>query len=395
MTNWDEAPLGELLEVLIDHRGKTPKKVGGADFTPSGVPVVSAIHIKGGRINWGERERYVPRWMFEKWMPVRLRRGDVLLTSEAPLGQVAQVETDDDLVLSQRLFALRGKPDRLDSTYLRYFLEAPAGQERLLSRASGTTVVGIRQAELVKIKVPLPPLAEQRRIAAVLGAIDDLIETNRRTWQQVREMSEMVYTGLASLTSDSQLVGSVARVSEAKTKPGTGTIRYVDIAALGDGTITIPEPIDWLDAPSRARMLASDGATLWSTVRPNRRAHALLVECPANLVISTGIAVVEPQSIGPAELFAALDRQEFVEYLVSRAEGSAYPAVRAADFRDVPIPRLSNKDAARFEQLLWPLWVDAHAGLRDNERLTRTRDELLPLLMSGRVRVESVLKEAA
>ncbi|GAB2828867.1 restriction endonuclease subunit S [Actinoallomurus bryophytorum] len=161
------APLGAVLEELIDHRGKTPGKVGDKtdDFTDEGVPVVSAIHIKNGQISWDERERFVPYWMFEKWMPVRLRTGDVLLTSEAPLGNVAQVPTDAPLVLSQRLFALRSREDILDSTYLRFFLESDRGQALLRDGASGSTVSGIRQSRLVQVPVPVPPVDEQRRVS--------------------------------------------------------------------------------------------------------------------------------------------------------------------------------------------------------------------------------------
>lgn len=175
----DTIPLGELLDVIVDHRGKTPKKLGG-DFSQSGVKVISAIHIKDGRINWSERERFVSPEMFERWMPVRLLQGDVLLTSEAPLGEVTQVPSDEPLVLSQRLFALRGKSDRLDNGYLRYFLTSPTGQAALQNRATGTTVVGIRQSELLKVEVPVPPIDAQRRIAGVLEDLDHLIELNQR-----------------------------------------------------------------------------------------------------------------------------------------------------------------------------------------------------------------------
>lgn len=159
--------LGEVLDLLLDHRGKTAKKLGG-DFVQSGVPVISAIHIKGGRICWDERHRFVTRDMFERWMPERTRAGDVLLTSEAPLGSVASVEDDDPLVLSQRLFCLRGAVGVLDNQYLRYFLESPVGQRRLLQRSSGTTVTGIRQSELRRVVIPVPSLADQRRIVALL-----------------------------------------------------------------------------------------------------------------------------------------------------------------------------------------------------------------------------------
>ncbi|MFF2618325.1 restriction endonuclease subunit S [Kitasatospora sp. NPDC058046] len=186
------APLGSVLEELIDHRGKTPGKVGDRtdDFTDQGVPVVSAIHIKNGHISWAERERFVPYWMFEKWMPVRLRAGDVLLTSEAPLGNVAQVPADAPLVLSQRLFALRGREDILDSTYLRFFLESDQGQALLRDGASGSTVAGIRQSRLVQVPVPIPPVDEQRRVTQQIREQITKIDTLMAETERFVELSK-------------------------------------------------------------------------------------------------------------------------------------------------------------------------------------------------------------
>ena len=96
--------LGDALEVLMDHRGKTPKKLG-SEFVESGVPVVSAILVKDGRLDLAGA-RFVDEATCQRWMSVPTRKGDVLLTSEAPLGRVARVETDAPLVLGQRLFGL-------------------------------------------------------------------------------------------------------------------------------------------------------------------------------------------------------------------------------------------------------------------------------------------------
>ena len=162
-----EQALESVLELLIDHRGKTPKKLG-SDFVDSGVRVVSAIHIKNREVRFEERHRFVTEEIFEKWMPERTRAGDVLLTSEAPLGSVALVPDDAPLVLSQRLFCLRGSSDQLRNDYLRLFLESPDGQDRLTRRSSGTTVTGIRQSELRQVLVPVPPLHLQKRIVEIL-----------------------------------------------------------------------------------------------------------------------------------------------------------------------------------------------------------------------------------
>lgn len=165
--DWVQMKLNEALEVLIDHRGKTAEKLGGK-FVDSGVRVVSAIHVKDGKLRFEERDRFVTDEIFQKWMPVKTKEGDVILTSEAPLGMVTVVPSDEPLVLSQRLFCLRGKRTLLSNPYLRHFLESPDGQEQLTRRSSGTTVSGIRQSELRQLAIPLPPPSEQEKIVEIL-----------------------------------------------------------------------------------------------------------------------------------------------------------------------------------------------------------------------------------
>ena len=80
---WREAPLGELLLRLFDHRGRTPKKLGG-DFVESGVRVISAKNIRDGRLDLETNVRFITREMFDRWMPEKLRPGDVLLTERGP-----------------------------------------------------------------------------------------------------------------------------------------------------------------------------------------------------------------------------------------------------------------------------------------------------------------------
>lgn len=373
-----ERELGDLLEVIIDHRGKTPKKLGGVDFTDSGVPVISAIHIKNGWINWDERRRYVPQWMFERWMPVRLRAGDVLLTSEAPLGEVAQVENDGDLVLSQRLFALRGKRGILDSTYLRYFLQSSEGQRRLLHRASGTTVFGIRQAELIRVKVPVPPIEEQQRIAGVLSALDDLIDTNRDLCNRLHHGAAATYSLALESGFDEVPVGECARfynheripLSKAERSGIPGPFPYYGATGVVDTVGRYLFDTVHILVGEDGSVIQDDGSPVvqmvWGKYWVNNHAHVLSGVGISNGLLRQALLAsnVAPLVTGAVQAKLSMGRLKTLRLRL--------PSDKRVSTR---IDELAAAERELSEEIV---------------ALTRTRDELLPLLLSGRVRVDGV-----
>jgi type I restriction enzyme S subunit len=178
-------PLEACLDALIDYRGKTPRKVD------AGIPLITAKVVKDGRIE--PPDEFIAEEDYETWMTRGYPRvGDVVLTTEAPLGEVGQIKYLP-VALAQRIITLRGKPDVLDSDYLLYLLQSDEMQTKLLGRSTGTTVVGIKQSELRKIELTLPPIGEQRAIAHILGTLDDKIELNRRRNQTLESMARALF----------------------------------------------------------------------------------------------------------------------------------------------------------------------------------------------------------
>jgi type I restriction enzyme S subunit len=177
----------ELCEQLIDYRGKTPTK------TESGVPLITAKVIKEGRILDTGLE-YIAEAQYDEWMRRGLPlKGDVLVTTEAPLGEVAAIKTDDRIALAQRVILLRANPSICDPSYLLYAFRSSAVQAELDARASGCIVRGIKNSELRKVKVTLPSLKVQQRIADTLTAYDDLMENNRRRMTLLEESARLLY----------------------------------------------------------------------------------------------------------------------------------------------------------------------------------------------------------
>jgi type I restriction enzyme S subunit len=303
------------------------------------------------------------------------------------LGSVARVPADSPVGrLTQDTVRLDLVSDLVTADYVYWCLRTPQYRAYCRAHATGTTNLGLPREDFLDFEIPE---ATPWRLALVeaIGALDDLIDTNRRIVDAVARQSRVAFSRCSRIAPHTVSLRSVAVVNEHKTSAGTGTIQYLDIASLGEGVIEWPEPIDWSVAPTRARRLAKVGDTLWSTVRPNRRSHALLLHAPDNLVVSTGIAVLTPTAIGPAYLYAATDDQAFVDQLVSRADGSAYPAVRADAFEAATIPLPSADQLHQFEVAMWPLWLAVAELQEEAQTAARARDELLPLLLTGRVQV--------
>lgn len=185
MEEWKEIRLIDLLDALIDYRGKTPKK------TTKGIPLITAKIVKNGRID--KPNEFISVDDYSSWMVRGYPKvGDVVLTTEAPLGEVAQIE-DANVALAQRIVTLRGKKGILDNTYLKYFLMSNKGQKKLKARETGTTVVGIKQAELREILVDCPPYDCQLKIASILKSLDDKIENNRKINENLEQQAQALF----------------------------------------------------------------------------------------------------------------------------------------------------------------------------------------------------------
>lgn len=177
-SEWTELPLGKIIDLVIDYRGKTPKKLGG-DWSNTGYRALSARNIKTGRIVQTDTIRYVDESLYQKWMKDEVRRGDILITSEAPFGQIFYWDSDEKIVLSQRLFCIRVNP-KYDARFIYYYMTTSAFQGELAGRSTGTTVIGLRQPELMKCIIHIPSGENQHRIASILASIDAKISSNQK-----------------------------------------------------------------------------------------------------------------------------------------------------------------------------------------------------------------------
>ncbi|EGH69685.1 restriction endonuclease subunit S [Pseudomonas syringae] len=142
---------------FIDYRGKTPEKVD------SGIPLITAKNIKSGYISRVPREFIRPE-AYESWMTRGIPKvGDVLITTEAPLGNVAVIDITEKFALAQRAICLQFH-EGYSSSFAAITLQSSLLQEELARRSTGTTVKGIKASVLKEIGLPAPSIDEQNEI---------------------------------------------------------------------------------------------------------------------------------------------------------------------------------------------------------------------------------------
>ncbi len=168
---WVESTIGQQIR-FIDYRGKTPDK------TESGLLLITAKNVKMGYLQKAPMEFVAPE-SYDGWMTRGIPRiGDVLFTTEAPLANVAQLDTNDKVVFAQRIIIMQTDATKLDSAFLKYLLLSQPVQQRILAKGTGATVQGIKASLLKTIEISFPKaVAEQLHIVEKLDSLRE--ETQR------------------------------------------------------------------------------------------------------------------------------------------------------------------------------------------------------------------------
>ena len=167
---------------------------------------------------------------------------DVVLTTEAPLGEVALIK-DKNVALAQRIITLRGKRNLLFNPYLKYYFQSGKGQHNLLSRASGTTVFGIKASVLKEMPIELPDIDEQKTIASVLSSLDDKIDLLHRQNKTLEAIAETLFRQWfieeAQDDWETVKVGDFVEtnISSINKDYPFDTIKYLDTGSITEGVI--------------------------------------------------------------------------------------------------------------------------------------------------------------
>ena len=189
--DWEERKFFESIASTIDFRGRTPKKLG-MDWSDSGYLALSALNVKNGYIDPLADAHYGDEKLYRKWMSGReLKKGQVLFTTEAPMGNVAQVPDDNGYILSQRTVAFETKEDMMTNDFLAVLLKSPLVFNNLSALSSGGTAKGVSQKSLKGLSITVPlDIDEQQKIGSFFKQLDNSIALHQRKLDLLKEQKK-------------------------------------------------------------------------------------------------------------------------------------------------------------------------------------------------------------
>ena len=376
----------ELCSVVVDCPHSTPK------WTANGKIVIRNKNIKHGKIDFSS-----PSYTDDEHFAQRIKRakpqpGDIIITREAPIGDVGMIPENTECCLGQRMVLLRANQSVCDNFYLLYSLQSLYVQHQISwSEGTGTTVSNLRIPHLEQIQIPYLPLEQQAKISSVLRALEEKIENNRRLNDNLQQQAAALFSSLYDRTNTE--------------------VRFTDlIQILGGGTPKTGENTYWNG--NIAFFTPKDVGTPYTLITEKTITEEGLSHCnsrlyPVNTVFVTargtvgkvgmsGVPMAMNQScyalVGKEthQLLVYFYTLKVVDRLKHKASGAVFDAITTKDFESEQIMKLSDDDARAFLCIAEPMFQKVLNNCIENLRLSTLRDSLLPKLMSGEVDVSAV-----
>lgn len=366
--------------------------------------------LRGGGFNPDGKKVLVPQDQAQKLGRFLLKEGDILMcmtdmkSSMALLGHTARMPVSGRYLVNQRVGRITVKnPDLLDQLFLYYYSNSPGYIDWLRSHANSGVQVNLSTEAILNSPIPLPPLPVQQRIAGILSAYDELIESSQRRIQILEDMARALYRewfvlfrfpGHEKLPRVASPLGEIPKGWEVKK---LGEIAEDMRRNVPKGELDEPQPYVGLEHIPR-RSLALDawksttelgsnklefkkGEVLFGKIRPYF--HKVSV-APFDGLCSADTIVIRARSAEHyAFVVACVSSDAFVARASATANGAKMPRANWAVLEKYEVVIPTGKVAEQFSTLLADIIIQQQALIFQIKNLRQTRDLLLPRLLAG------------
>jgi type I restriction enzyme, S subunit len=413
LSNWKEVYLESHIDLLSGFAFKSKY------FTdnPEDIPLVKCANLHQGYID-GENAK---RWNiaeYEKHKKFQLKLGDVLVAMDRPWIEAGLKfawigESDPKSLLVQRVARLRGKNGLL-TEYIRYLIGSPSFTDYIKPIVTGINVPHISGKQIKEFQFSLPPLPTQNKIASILSAYDRLIENNTRRIKILESMAQTLYQewfvkfrfpgcdrvkmveselGLIPEAwevikiTDAVLVNPRTQVSKQGEKP------FVPMGSLSTDSMLIND-IESRTGNSGAKFKNYD--TLLARITPSlengKTGYVQFLSSDDSIACgSTEFVVLRSNTLCSEYVYLLARSDNFRENAIKSMTGSSgRQRVQVGCFETFLIAHPDSNTIQKFSEIVSPLFRQIYVLSEKNDNLRKTRDLLLPKLISGQIDVENL-----
>lgn len=363
-------------------------------FVPSGFPIIDGANLKGYKVT-DNITKFVTEEKARSLSRSIAHRGDVIVTISGTIGQIAYIPEDslyDEYLCSQRQFRVSFDSSMVYVPYLVFYFHTFEGQNKILSFANQTGVPALSQPlkNFKKIRLCLPSLQEQSRIASIVETINDKIENNIKINDNLADLLQTIYQGRFGndiLAVNQGVLSDICSYSTDKVAVSELNVRtYFSTENMLSGKAGSTEATS---LPTTSQTTACHkGDTLISNIRPYFKK---IVYCEDKCGCSTDVLCFTPsQPCYSAYLFSTLYADKFFAFMVAGSKGTKMPRGDKQQIMTYPVVLPSEEELAGFNTIASPLLEQIYSNRAENKRLSILRDTLLPKLMSGEIDVSAI-----
>ena len=382
----------EMCSIVVDCPHSTPT------WTATGKIVVRNNNIKNGRIDFSS-----PSYTDDEHFQQRIKRatpqgGDIIITREAPMGEVGMIPDGITCCLGQRMVLLRANPDICDNYYLLYSLQSKYVQHQISwSEGTGTTVSNLRIPHLEQLKIPYLPLSKQRQVSSILRCLEVKAEQNRVINDNLYEMVNAYYASLfKDVECEMTTIGNYAERIYSGGTPTTSNATYWDgsFGWFSSGetrnrfVISTEKTITQAGIDNSSTKLAAKHDIVMASAGQGftrGQTSMLLLDTYVNQSV---IVIHAERNILPYLFWNLANRYE--ELRAISDSSSIRGSLTTKMIASFEIPLANEESLQAFANFSWSVIPQIENNLLENERLAALRDSLLPKLTSGELDVSDI-----
>lgn len=414
-----------ILEIQDGNHGE--KHPTSADYVEKGIPFLMARDFKDGRIDLAGAIK-IPKTLGDSLRIGFARSGDVLLTHKGTIGCVGIVpDVPDYVMLTPQVTYYRTNPRKLLNRYLKYAFQAPFFRHQLDSFSAQSTRPYIGITAQRELQIDAPPFSVQERIADILSVYDDLIENNRRRMQILEGMAQALYNAwfvefrypgheevpliesaggpIPTGWKVARLGDHLASLETGKRPKGGATVSEGGVPSIGaenvngigvhDYSSEKYVPRDYFVAMRRGVVQNKDVALYKDGAYIGRSAYFRDGFPHSECCVNEHVFLLRANGdrLKQNALYLWLREPDTLHAVRATNSNAAQPGLNQEGISGLRIVLPTLEIAARFDQTVDVMLAQIINLSKRNQTLSRTRDLLLPRLLSGQIDLSAIEKE--